>query len=294
MTNHSTIRIWISAMRPKTLAAGFCPIIIGVCLAQALGTLHILSSILCFLTSLLLQVATNFSNDYFDAQKGCDGPQRVGPIRATAAGLIDAQTMKKAMILCFLLAGLSGSYLLFRGGLPFIYLGVAAIISGLLYTGGPLPYGYIGLGDLFVFFFFGPVAVCGTFYLNSLVWSDYVFIASLAPGLLSVAILAVNNLRDIDEDRQNKKRTLAVLLGKTFIKIEYTFCVITACIIPVLLFFWRPDFIYSLLSIIVLPLAKGPLDMVWKKEGPILNEALSRTAKCLISYTILYAMSLFL
>lgn len=294
MTKATHAQIWFSAMRPKTLAAGFCPIIIGVCLSYALGSLHILSSLLCFTTSLLLQIATNFANDYFDAQKGCDGPQRLGPVRATAAGLVSPQMMKKAMIGCFILAALSGSYLLFRGGMPFVYLGIAAIIAGFLYTGGPYPYGYLGLGDLFVFFFFGPVAVCGTFYLNTLTWSSYVLISSLAPGLLSVAILAVNNLRDVDEDKKNKKRTLAVLFGKTFVKLEYTFCIVAPCFIPVLLFLWRPDFSYSLLSLIVLPLAKGPLSMVWKKEGPILNEALSRSAKCLISYTILYGMSLLL
>eukprot|EP01047_Picozoa_sp_COSAG01_P050374 COSAG01_NODE_5089_length_4494_cov_2.160865_4_plen_307_part_00 len=288
----SRFQIWLSAARPQTLAASFCPIILGLLLANAFVKIHWISAILCLITALFLQIGTNFANDYFDAKRGSDGPNRLGPTRATAAGLIQPTKMKRAFIYCFALAVLSGVYLLFRGGLPFVYLGIAAIISGLLYTGGPLPYGYMGLGDLFVFFFFGPVAVCGTYFLNTLTWSDYVLQASIAPGLLSVAILAVNNLRDVEEDRSNKKRTLAVLLGTGFVKIEYLACVWVAMLMPFYLFFKTQLFSYGMLTLFLAVLAKRPTHLVLNERGPVLNEALERTAKLLISFTILYGVGL--
>ena len=217
----NSFSVWLEAARPKTLGAGVAPVIIGGALAWSDGGFHALSVVAALVGSLLIQVGTNFANDYFDFVKGADTEERVGPVRATAAGLVSPATMKRAMIIAFALVFIPGGYILYRGGMPFLAIGLVSIACGVLYTGGPFPLGYLGLGDLFVLIFFGPVATGGTYYLQTHSLDSDILLAGLAPGLFSVAILTVNNLRDMDGDRRAGKKTLAVRFGAAFAKGEY-------------------------------------------------------------------------
>ncbi|MCF6285727.1 MAG: 1,4-dihydroxy-2-naphthoate polyprenyltransferase, partial [Candidatus Hydrogenedentes bacterium] len=225
------LKIWLLAARPKTLAAGLTPVLIGTAMAAAAGSFHLASALCAALGALLIQIGTNFANDYFDFVKGTDTEERVGPKRATQAGLVSPKTMLIATIIVFALSFVPGAYLIVRGGWPFLAIGVVSVICGILYTGGPYPLGYLGLGDLFVLVFFGPVAVGGTYYVQALTLPTDVLVAGLMPGLFSTAILTVNNLRDADTDVRTGKKTLAVRFGKPFARLEYLFCVIVAGVV---------------------------------------------------------------
>jgi len=216
----STLTIWTEAARPKTLWAAVAPIAMASAMAWRDGGFDALTAVVCLITAMLLQVGTNFCNDYADFAKGTDTAERTGPVRATAAGWVKPETMKRATVLTFGLAALVSLPLVLRGGWMLAPLMLAAIASGILYTAGPKPLGYLGLGDLFVFVFFVPVAVAGTYYVQTLRLSEAPLVAGVAPGLLSVAILVVNNLRDIEGDARSGKRTLAVRLGPTFARWE--------------------------------------------------------------------------
>lgn len=285
---------WILAARPKTLPAASAPVIIGTAMAYEAGGFHLISSLVALIGALLIQIGTNLANDYFDFKKGTDQPDRLGPTRVTQSGLIKPETVKKAMILIFCLALLSGIYLVARGGVPILIIGLLSILFGVLYTGGPMPIGYIGMGDIFVLIFFGPVAVGGTYYVQTLDINWMVIIAGLAPGLFSTAILTVNNLRDIDSDRKAGKKTLAIRFGKTFTKIEYLFTIISAILIPTLLYIFFEKHIYSLLSLIVIILALPSIKKVFTTEGKILNDVLASTGLLLLIYSILFSIGWFL
>ena len=193
----SRLKIWITASRPKTLWAAFSPVIIGTAMAYGEGKVHWLSAFLAAVGAILIQIGTNFSNDYYDYFRGVDKKERLGPLRVTQAGLVKPETMKRATILIFSLAFISGLYLIYRGGWPVLIIGLLSILFGILYTAGPYPLGYNGLGDIFVLIFFGLVAVGGTYYVQALEINKLVLLAGLSPGLFSTAILTVNNLRDI-------------------------------------------------------------------------------------------------
>lgn len=225
-------KIWWDAMRPKTLMAALSPVAIGTIIAFRDGVFHWPSVLAAVLASTCIQIGTNFANDYFDFKQGKDTEKRLGPTRATAAGLVSPNTMKWAMILAFALAVGFGAYIMWRGGIPIVVIGVLSILCGIAYTGGPYPLGYNGLGDIFVLVFFGPVAVAGTYYVQALTWSPIAAFVGLAPGLLSMALLAVNNLRDVEEDTSTGKRTLVVRFGKTFGKMEYIVCVLGGFLLP--------------------------------------------------------------
>src|SRR5690606_23925593 len=183
--------------------------------------------------ALLIQIGTNFANDVFDYQKGTDTQERTGPLRVTQAGLLTPRQVFRGMCLVFGLAFLIGLYLIAVGGWPILVIGLLSILSGIAYTGGPYPLGYHGLGDLFVFIFFGPVAVCGTYYVQALEWSWLALISSVPVGLLSVAILIVNNYRDRHTDVKAGKRTLAVRLGGKLTRWQYGLTLALAYIVPV-------------------------------------------------------------
>ena len=219
------INIWFLACRPKTLSASLAPVLIGTIMAYETGSIHIFISIITFLSALGIQIGTNLANDYFDFKNGADTKKRLGPVRVTQSGLIPSIKVQKAFILVFLIAILLGIILLIRGGWPILVIGVFAIALGLLYTGGPYPYGYHGLGDIIVLIFFGPVAVGGTYYLQTLSINFTVILAGFAPGLISMAILTVNNLRDIKSDAAAGKNTIAVLLGENFARKEYLWAI---------------------------------------------------------------------
>ncbi|RMF56518.1 MAG: 1,4-dihydroxy-2-naphthoate octaprenyltransferase, partial [Calditrichaeota bacterium] len=195
-------KVWLMASRPRTLGAAIAPVLMGLSMAYADMGLHMPSAIATLICALLIQIGTNFANDYYDFVQGADTGERLGPTRATQAGLVTPQAMKKAFIMVFSVAFLIGLYLIWRGGWPIFLIGVLSILFGILYTGGPYPLGYNGLADIFVLIFFGPVAVGGTYYLQTLQINGLVLIAGLAPGLISTALLTVNNLRDVITDRQ--------------------------------------------------------------------------------------------
>jgi 1,4-dihydroxy-2-naphthoate octaprenyltransferase len=290
MSNPS-IKTWFLAFRPKTLPAAIAPVMIATAMAFGDGVEHFPTAFVCLLAALAIQIGTNIANDYYDFKKGTDSIDRIGPTRMTQSGLIKPSTMKFAFIVSFLIATLLGAWLINRGGWPIAVIGVLAIISGILYTAGPYPLGYIGLGEIFVFIFFGPVAVAGTYYVQSYEINMAVILAGLAPGLISVAILTVNNLRDIDSDRKAGKHTLAVRFGRWFALYEFLFSIIAAALIPVLIYCLIDDHKLILtgtsLALISIPTIKTVLTT---SDGPALNSALAMTGRLLMIYSILFSI----
>ena len=280
--------VWLAAARPKTLGAAVAPVLMGTAMAFGDGVGHALSAALALLGALLIQIGTNFSNDYADFLKGADTHERQGPLRVTQAGLVSPEQVRAATILTFGLSVGIGAYLIWRGGWPVLAIGVASILSGVLYTAGPRPLGYLGLGDLFVLVFFGPVAVGGTYYVQALDIEAYVLAAGLAPGLLSVAILAVNNLRDVDQDRQVGKRTLAVRFGRGFARAEYGLCVVGALLVPVALAVLLDR--WALLAcLLTAPLAWIAVRRVRTADGGALNPMLGATGRLLLVFSVVFA-----
>lgn len=254
------------------------------------GGFHAPAALVALACSVLIQVATNFANDLFDFQKGADTEARQGPLRVTQAGLVTPGVMKRGIFVVLTLTLLGGLYLIWRGGWPAALIGVFSVTAGLLYTGGPRPLGYLGLGDLFVLVFFGPVAVAGTYYVQALTVNATVIIAGLAPGLLSVAILAVNNLRDADEDRRTGKRTLAVRFGPGFARGEYIAAVVVACLLPLLLYLASGRHPYSVATVIVVLVALPAFRRLFAVEGPALNPVLAYTARLLLLYSAVFSI----
>ncbi len=288
----NSFAIWYEAARPKTLWAGVAPVILATGMALGNGTAHLASAVCALMGAILIQVGTNYANDYFDFIKGADTAERTGPVRATQAGWVKPDRMKQAAFLAFALALLPGCYIVWRGGWPFVLIGLLAISCGLLYTAGPFPLGYIGIADLFVLFFFGPVAVCGTYYIQAYELPFCVVVVSLAPGLLSVALLSVNNLRDIEQDRKAGKKTLAVRLGAPFTRFEYLFCVLVACgIIPCYIAVETSRWSLLGAGIVSLVLAVKP---AWKifsgTSGADLNLVLASTGRLLLVFSIAFSL----
>ena len=290
-TQPSPFRVWLLATRPKTLWAGLAPVLMGTAMAVGDDVLHIGAAMAACAGALFIQIGTNFANDYFDFKKGADTQERIGPTRATQAGWVKPEAMKNATALTFALAGAVSLYLVYRGGWPVALVAIAAIASGILYTGGPYPLGYHGWGDMFVLIFFGPIATAGTYYVQALEVPPYVLLAGCAPGLLSVALLAINNLRDVQQDRSAGKRTLAVRFGPTFARAEYFFCVLMAGAIPWGLMYTYPEHRWVGLASLVIFLAVPALKTVWgRSDGPSLNKALAHTGKLLLIFAILFSV----
>jgi 1,4-dihydroxy-2-naphthoate octaprenyltransferase len=286
----SNFEIWVMAARPKTLPAAVAPVIIGTAMALADFQLHLASAAAALIGALLIQIGTNFANDYFDFAKGTDTEERLGPLRVTSAGLVSPAAMKRAMMIVFALAIIVGAYLVWRGGWPIVVIGLLSILFGVLYTGGPYPLGYNGWGDIFVLIFFGPVAVAGTYYVQSLLLNPLAIIAGLAPGFFSVAILTVNNLRDIDNDRAAGKKTLAVRFGANFARSEYNYALFAACTVPLVLgflFTGRPLAMVASLTVIPAILAMRKVGSV---EGRDLNDCLTGTGRLLFLYSVLFSL----
>jgi 1,4-dihydroxy-2-naphthoate octaprenyltransferase len=285
------LKVWLLASRPKTLPASIVPVIVGTAMAYGDGKYHFLSAIICLFCSVMIQIGTNISNDYFDFKKGTDTGERIGPTRVTQAGLIPPSTVKLSFIIVFLVAGLASLYLVYRGGLPVVIIGVLSIVSGILYTAGPKPLGYIGLGEIFVLFFFGPVAVAGTYYVQSLKWGIYSILIGFSVGLISVAILAVNNYRDIEQDKKTGKHTLAVLFGRTFAQYEYIISIVLAALIPAFTSIIIKDHYGVLFSFLIVILAFPCMKTILTKtDGVSLNNALASTGKLLIIFSILFSI----
>lgn len=285
----AALAFWAQAGRARTLPAAAAPVLIGIAMALTDGSAHAGAALAALLGAALIQLGTNFANDYFDFVKGTDLRDANKRGRALQSGRVSARTMGRAAVLAFGLAALIGLYLVARGGWPLLAIGVASILAGVLYTGGPFPYGYRGLGDVFVLVFFGPVAVAGTYYVQALTLDWRVMVAGLGPGLLSVGILAVNNLRDADTDALAGKRTLAVLLGKPFARREYVAVVVAGACSPLLLVAGGAAGPWAALPVLTV-LAGLPLMRVvlHSRDGAALDAALAGTGRLLLVYTALF------
>jgi 1,4-dihydroxy-2-naphthoate octaprenyltransferase len=286
------IALWASAARARTLPASVAPVLIGVVIAHTDGVRHWPAAAFALLGAVLIQIGANFANDFFDFVNGADTAERKGPRRLVQSGLVRPEVMLRATIIVFGLAVLVGLYLVARGGWPIVIVGVASILCGLLYTGGPFPLGYRGLGDVFVLLFFGPVAVAGTYYVQALGIDWRLIVAGVGPGLISAAILAVNNLRDRETDAKAGKRTLAVLLGVRFTRLEYTICIIAACLTPLVFFATGAAGLFGMLLPLSTLLALPSVNRtVWgDSDGAALNGALAETGKLLMLYAVLFCI----
>lgn len=290
----SPMRAWMLAARPATLPAAVVPVLVGSATAFAAGSFRPLPFIAALAAAVLIQVGTNFANDYFDFHKGADTAARIGPVRVTQSGLIAVETVRLGMIATFGLAALIGLYLVAIGGWPILLIGLLSITAGVLYTGGPWPLGYHGLGDLFVFIFFGLIAVAGTTYLHSGNVPTAALINALPVAMLVTAILVVNNLRDIDTDRVAGKHTLAVLLGRRATRAEYVLLVVGAYLLPPLSWLLGTAAIWAWLPWLTLPLAVALVRAILHEDGPALNGVLKRTGQLHLLFGVLFAVGLLL
>jgi len=281
-------KAWALAIRPKTLSAGMCPVLLGSSFAFSIYFNYSVF-LLTLLFALFIQIGTNLANDYFDFVKGTDTEDRVGPARACQMGWITPKHMKWGFIFAFFLAACMAFPLILIGGQVAITIALLSILFGVLYTGGPYPLGYIGLGDIFVLLFFGPIAVGGTYFLQTGIIPLSIFIAGLGPGLISCAILTVNNVRDYIGDKKTGKQTLVVRFGKTFGKWEYAFCMVLASALP-LFFIPRPlNAILACASSLIFSLPL--IQTIFKTEdAKTLNLLLAKTAKFLTLYTLQFAI----
>ena len=254
------------------------------------GATHLPSAIAALACAVLIQVATNLANDLFDFEKGADTESRLGPMRVTQAGLIAPGTMRRGIVAVLALTLACGLYLVWRGGWPILVIGLVSVAAGMLYTGGPRPLGYMGLGDVLVLVFFGPVAVAGTYYVQALTVNPTVIVAGLGPGLISVAMLAVNNLRDTNEDRRAGKKTLAVRFGPGFARGEYIGAVVAACLLPLLLHLVSGRHPWSLAGCLTIFAALPAFRRLLTCEGASLNPVLAATAGLLLIYSALFSI----
>jgi 1,4-dihydroxy-2-naphthoate octaprenyltransferase len=291
----SPLRLWFLAARPRTLPAAIAPVLVGTSLAISGDTFRPLAFVAALIGSVFIQIGTNLSNDYSDARRGADTEDRLGPVRVTAGGLLPPRRVLVGTYLAFGVAVAAGAYLAAVAGWELLLVGVASIVAGVLYTGGPRPYGYEGLGELFVFLFFGVVAVTGSYYVQTedLTWEA--FALSVPVGLLAAAILVVNNVRDADTDRRAGKRTLAVKLGRERTRVLFVAMLVVAFAVPLAvaaaggLSFWLA------LTALAWPLAPPLIRTVrTRTDGPALNGALAATGRLLGVYSLLLSLGVLL
>ena len=286
-----SLRSWILAARPKTLTAAAAPVVAGTGLAAFHGGASMLPALAALVGALLIQVATNLANDYYDFVRGGDTEERVGPVRVTQAGLLSPSSVKRGMLATLAAALLVGCYLVWVGGWPIVVIGLASLACAVLYTGGPFPLAYHGLGDVFVFVFFGLVAVSGTVYVQVLAWPPDAFLAGAAMGALSTAILVVNNLRDIPTDAKAGKRTLAVRLGPGGTKAEYLVMLAVAAAVPVVGWLWFAWPVAALVALVAVAMAFPPARTVLTFADPReLFPALGQTARAVALYGVLLGL----
>ncbi len=283
---------WVLASRPKTLSAAAVPVMVGTACAAASGPVRWAPALAALLGSLLLQIGANFANDVFDYEKGADTHERLGPTRAVQAGLISAKSMRLGMGLVFGLALLLGFYLTAVSGPVILAIGIASIISAIAYTGGPYPLGYHGLGDVFVFLFFGLIAVCGTVFVELGKVPLLSAFCAIPVGSLATAILVVNNLRDRETDVRAGKRTLAVRFGRDFALGQYRALIAVSYLVPVGLALTGSAQPTVLLPLASLPLAVKTAKSVASEHGRALNPLLGATAKLLLIFGILFSLGL--
>ncbi|HEY7962360.1 MAG TPA: 1,4-dihydroxy-2-naphthoate polyprenyltransferase [Solirubrobacteraceae bacterium] len=291
----SAVRIWIMAARVRTLPAAIAPVLVGTSLALGAGHFRALAFVAALLGAIFIQVGTNLSNDYSDARRGADTEDRLGPVRVTAGGLVPPRQVLLATYVTFGLAVLCGVYLVYVAGWELLAVGAASILAGVLYTGGPRPYGYEGLGELFVFLFFGVVAVAGSYFVQvqSLPWQP--FVVAVPVGLLASAILVVNNVRDLDTDRRAGKRTLAVRLGRARTRSLYVAMLAGAFALAPLPWLLGSMSAWLLLCWAAIPLALSLARVVRTSvDGPTLNGALAKTGALQLLFCLLLSAGILL
>ena len=282
------LRIWLMAARIRTLPAAIAPVLVGTSLAGAAGIFRVGPFIAALLGSILIQIGTNLANDYSDARRGADSDDRLGPVRVTAGGLVPPRQVLVATYVTFGLAMVCGVYLVFAAGIELLFVGVASIAAGVLYTGGPKPYGYEGLGEIFVFLFFGIAAVSGSAFAQLEAWPTDAFVLAVPVGLLAAAILVVNNVRDMDTDRRAGKRTSAVRLGRERARTLYGLMLYVPYLVAPLPWLLGDLSPWLLLPWLTLPLAIRLARTVrTHADGPTLNEALAQTGMLQLAFCVL-------
>jgi 1,4-dihydroxy-2-naphthoate polyprenyltransferase len=285
------VRIWVMAARLRTLPAAVAPVLVGTALAGTEDRFRVGAFIAALLGAIFIQVGTNLSNDYSDARRGADTEDRLGPVRVTAGGLVPPRQVLMATYITFGLAVVCGAYLVYVAGPLLLAIGAASILAGVLYTGGPRPYGYEGLGEVFVFLFFGIVAVAGSYFVQQerLEWEA--FALAVPVGLLAAAILVVNNVRDIDTDRRAGKRTLAVRLGRPRTRTLFSAMLLVADVALIPVAFALSAWV--LLPVLTLPLAARLARTVRAHvDGPTLNAALARTGMLQLAFCVLLSVGI--
>jgi 1,4-dihydroxy-2-naphthoate polyprenyltransferase len=290
-----SLAVWVMAARPRTLTAAVVPVLVGTAVAVADHAFRPLPAAAALLGAILIQIGTNLANDYFDAAKGADKERR-GPTRVTQAGLATGRQMRAAIAITFGLAILCGAYLAAVAGWPIVIIGLFSILSGLAYTGGPYPLGYHGLGDLFVFVFFGLTATMGTYYVQARRLTGLSLWAALPMGFFTVAILVANNLRDMDSDRRAGKRTLVARYGRRFGQIEYAAAVLLSFAVPVLLVVSRTLRPAGLLPLLALPLAWAMIRAAFATSPSLQGHLrlLAGTSWLLLAYGLLFGLGIIL
>ena len=290
----SKIESWLLASRPRTLLAAVVPVMVGSALAISQNKFTPILSLIALLCSVLIQVGTNFTNDLYDYLKGTDKEDRIGPRRVLVSGLISTSEMKLGIITVFGLAFLLGLYLVYAAGIVILIIGIISILAGLAYTAGPYPLAYNGLGDVFVFAFFGIVGTTGTYYLHLHEFSLLSFLIAVPVGALITNILVVNNYRDIEEDREADKYTLAVKLGKKFTRFQFVNSIAISYLILFIIYF-KYDFTYWIfLPLISLPIAVILIKTLQTLEGEGLNKTLELSAKYAALFGLLFSLGLIL
>jgi len=285
---------WVLAIRPRTLPAAVAPVLVGTAAAIADRQFVFIVAVAAGMVALLLQIGVNLANDYFDYKHGFDTADRLGPLRVTQSGLLQPASVKKAMIIVLCVAGAVGLLLAVIAGWPVLAIGLTCILAALAYSGGPFPLASHGLGDLFVFIFFGLVAVCGTYFVQTGNLTVQVVQYSIPIGLLITAILVINNLRDIPTDLKTGKNTLAVKIGQQATRMEYLALIMGAYILPALWFLSRKFPIWILLPLLSLPLAAVLVNKVRDADGTALNPVLGGTASLSLAYSLLLAVGIVL
>ena len=288
--NARSAKPWLLAARPKTLAAAVTPVLVGTALAfRDLATIHWSSLLFALLGAVFIQIGTNYVNDALDFKKGADTQARLGPLRVTQAGLLSAEAVLRGAYIWFFLAALCGIPLILRGGWPIAAIGIASIVAAYAYTGGPYPLAYQGLGEVFVMIFFGFVAVCGSFYLQRLTLDPTAWLGGFAVGSLAVVILAINNLRDIENDRASNKRTLAARFGPTFAYAEIMLFALAPFLSVAVIAYLRRSPALAIPMLALIP-ALALLLRVARSRGAELNRCLALAGALEWSFGILYVL----
>ncbi|MHA2250714.1 MAG: 1,4-dihydroxy-2-naphthoate polyprenyltransferase [Candidatus Kariarchaeaceae archaeon] len=289
----SKVQVWLMAIRPKTLPAAIGPVFVGSAFALDDDKFKFLPAFAALLGALLLQIGANLANDYFDFIKGTDPDERKGPTRVAASGLLDKHELRNGLIAVIAASLIVGLYLIYVGKWPILLIGFFSIVFLLTYSGGPWPFGYHGLGDFFVFIFFGFIAVSGTYYVQSLSISFLVIVGSIPSGALITAILVVNNYRDLSTDKETGKKTLAVIIGPKLTVIEYILLFIVAYLTPVYLLIQENFSIWVFLPWLTIPLTVRLINTLKStNDGPTLNKTLAKTAQLNLIFSLLFSIGI--